>query len=43
MDDFTNNFSYEEVENQYYGYEDWYDIEMSILEDAKSEIEKIST
>lgn len=43
MDDFLNEFSYEEVEDMYYGYEDWYDIQTSILENLKSEIDKIST
>ena len=39
MDDFITNFSYEEIEDAYYGYEDWYDVEASILEDLKSEIQ----
>lgn len=37
MDDFVMNFSYEELEDFYYGYEDWYDVEESELEDMRFE------
>ena len=29
MDDFTNNFSYEEIEDQYHGSDEWYEISIS--------------
>ena len=38
MDDFIMNASWEEIEDYYYGYEDWYDIQTSLLEDMKSEV-----
>ena len=39
LDDFVMNASYEELEDLYHGYEDWYDIQQSILKimDAESE------
>jgi len=43
LDDFVTNFSYEEAEDLYWGYEDWYDIQVSILNNLKPEITEENT
>ena len=42
MDELTD-MSYEEIEDMYYGYEDWYDIQQAILDKLKDRVDESNT